>query len=388
MALARIKTWNPGDILTAADLNAEFNNELNNPIALISPTTGVINFNNQAHTNFKMESLTVDPASATVGRLFFQTGRNQLEVDDGTIIRGVPTLSATGLSAGQIPVVSSSAQNQFLTIGMGTSGQVLTVTSSTSIPTWGAAAGAQFGSRVMGLIGTITSSQTATFAFDQAIVRTTGNTQSFQVNATSSFGLNLGTTGAGGRDTTPVFSSTFAHVYVITTGANSTAPAAIASTSPPPGGPVMPTSYSAVGYLGTFTYSSASTTFSAPQRVRGAWIYNDTRQNIVADGRSTTEATVNVASLVPSQALSYHAYFNALNNGSSAFVKIRVVSGSDYDTYSNTGASGGNTNVILRWPEIIPNVSQQFFYIWSIDPTATFGLQSDILGYRVANGGE
>ena len=44
MALARVKVWNPGDVLTAADLNAEFNNLLNNPISLISPTTGVITF--------------------------------------------------------------------------------------------------------------------------------------------------------------------------------------------------------------------------------------------------------------------------------------------------------------------------------------------------------
>ena len=44
MALARVKVWNPGDVLTAADLNAEFNNLINNPITLISPTTGVITF--------------------------------------------------------------------------------------------------------------------------------------------------------------------------------------------------------------------------------------------------------------------------------------------------------------------------------------------------------
>ena len=44
MSLARVKVWNPGDVLTAADLNAEFNNILNQPISLISPTTGVITF--------------------------------------------------------------------------------------------------------------------------------------------------------------------------------------------------------------------------------------------------------------------------------------------------------------------------------------------------------
>ena len=39
MALSRIKTWG-AEVLTFSDLNAEFNNILNNPISLISPFTG------------------------------------------------------------------------------------------------------------------------------------------------------------------------------------------------------------------------------------------------------------------------------------------------------------------------------------------------------------
>ncbi len=41
MALGRIKTWNAGDTLTAADLNGEFNNVLNNPFSLISAPLAV-----------------------------------------------------------------------------------------------------------------------------------------------------------------------------------------------------------------------------------------------------------------------------------------------------------------------------------------------------------
>src|SRR3989304_5532431 len=39
MALARVKVWIAGEVLTASDLNAEFNNVLDNAISLISPWT-------------------------------------------------------------------------------------------------------------------------------------------------------------------------------------------------------------------------------------------------------------------------------------------------------------------------------------------------------------
>lgn len=45
MALSRVKTWDAGEVLTAADLNAEFSNILDNPISLISPFTGDIDLN-------------------------------------------------------------------------------------------------------------------------------------------------------------------------------------------------------------------------------------------------------------------------------------------------------------------------------------------------------
>lgn len=40
MALARVKVWVAGEVLYAADQNAEFNNILNNALSLISPLTG------------------------------------------------------------------------------------------------------------------------------------------------------------------------------------------------------------------------------------------------------------------------------------------------------------------------------------------------------------
>ena len=67
MALSRIKTWIAGDILTAADLNAEFNNILNNPVTLVSPTTAAINFDNKAHTNLPANAISA--TSGTDGQI-------------------------------------------------------------------------------------------------------------------------------------------------------------------------------------------------------------------------------------------------------------------------------------------------------------------------------
>lgn len=57
MALARVKVWISNETLYASDLNAEFNNILNNAFSLISPLTGAISLAGFA--------LTMDAASAT-----------------------------------------------------------------------------------------------------------------------------------------------------------------------------------------------------------------------------------------------------------------------------------------------------------------------------------
>lgn len=57
MALSRVKTWSAGEVLTASDLNSEFNSILNNPITLWSPAGAAVDFDGQI--------LTLDAAAAT-----------------------------------------------------------------------------------------------------------------------------------------------------------------------------------------------------------------------------------------------------------------------------------------------------------------------------------
>ena len=70
MALAAIKTFIPGEVLYAADLNALNTNILNNALALISPLTGNLDVNGKIETNISELAFQNDAANATAaGRL-------------------------------------------------------------------------------------------------------------------------------------------------------------------------------------------------------------------------------------------------------------------------------------------------------------------------------
>lgn len=127
-----MKTWIAGEVLTASDLNGEFNNIINNALSLISPLTGTLNANSNQITNLVLERLSVAATAATEGRVYYNTNRDQIEVDDSANIRRVPTL-ASMVAGGLIYVSDASTYAQ---LAIGSSGQSLTV--SGGLPAWGA----------------------------------------------------------------------------------------------------------------------------------------------------------------------------------------------------------------------------------------------------------
>lgn len=75
MSLGRITTWSLGDILTAAAINAEFDNILNNAMAAVSPATTNLNLNSKVLINgiyqhaavtFAAQDATPDVSQGTV----------------------------------------------------------------------------------------------------------------------------------------------------------------------------------------------------------------------------------------------------------------------------------------------------------------------------------
>lgn len=119
MALARVKTWVANEVLTASDLNGEFNNILNNALSLVSPWTGdmaaggnrltglhagtvgapSVSFTSDANTGLWASAAdTVDIAAGGVRSASFltaTTGVNYLTVLPAAA-SSFPTLSAAG----------------------------------------------------------------------------------------------------------------------------------------------------------------------------------------------------------------------------------------------------------------------------------------------------
>jgi hypothetical protein len=111
MALSRITTWNPGDVLTALALNSEFNNILSNPGTLISPISANLDMANFQLVRARVENVTTTQAAAQIGRVMFNTSDNQINVDDGSAMRKVPSIASSQINAGTIPVVTVSSGN-------------------------------------------------------------------------------------------------------------------------------------------------------------------------------------------------------------------------------------------------------------------------------------
>jgi hypothetical protein len=92
--------WIAGEVLTASDLNAEFNNIITQALSLISPLTSDLNFNGNKATNLRFETQTATQSAAAEGVVYFQTTEDSLHISNGTAQLRVPALLA--IQAGEL----------------------------------------------------------------------------------------------------------------------------------------------------------------------------------------------------------------------------------------------------------------------------------------------
>lgn len=97
MAISRVKTWSNGEVLTHTDLNAEFDNILNNALSLVSPLTSDLAFGGFRGTGLSLGSVT-SPSLQFTGDAntgIFSTGADVVDIAGG----GATVLEVAGPTA-------------------------------------------------------------------------------------------------------------------------------------------------------------------------------------------------------------------------------------------------------------------------------------------------
>lgn len=98
MAIARIKVWVAGEVLTASDLNGEFNNILNNALSLISPLTANLALGGFSLTGLGAGTITAPSLSFTsdANTGFWSPSADQVSLSAG----GATAFTVVGRVAG------------------------------------------------------------------------------------------------------------------------------------------------------------------------------------------------------------------------------------------------------------------------------------------------
>lgn len=130
MALSRSHTFVSGELLTASNLNGIETNIINNPISLVSPTTGAINFASQAHSGLLYSAITPSAPRLLQCVGTMSAGANITTTTPTTVASQAITPSSTN---SRIKVMISCAVTQTEAVGSAQAIFTLIATSSGTI---------------------------------------------------------------------------------------------------------------------------------------------------------------------------------------------------------------------------------------------------------------
>lgn len=440
MAITRVKVWANAEILTAADLNGEFNNIIDNALSAVSPWTG-----NMSAGGFRLIGLGLgsvsDPAVQFTGDTntgIFSSAADTLDVSVGgvrterhnTVASGVNFVDLTAAATGNGPLIAAAGSDANVSLNLNTKG-----TGTVNLSPRGATNRYIFDSTAGGAFNaTFTHAATAnrtytlqnatgTLAFltdvvgEYAIRNLVGNnnavtpdtqydmsadlvalrnTSDFSVvvrTATGTITNNTGLAGpaANGRDVAGAFAaSQFIHFYFIWNG---TTLATVSSSTAPTTGPVLPTGYTHWAYAGSVRYNA--TPLLVRTRWRGVWASYEVAQNALnTTTPASTETAISLTTLVPANALMINVVgerdgaIGATATGIGVLT-LRYITASNYtvvNAYDMAASTAGDAN---REAFIVPNQVQQLFYLDTrVGTGGTVTVKVDVLGYSMPNGGE
>ena len=392
MAISRVHTWSSGEVLTASDLNAEFNNVLNNALSLISPLTGSLDFDNNTALNFRFQNQSATQSAAAEGVAYWQSTEDNLHISTGSVQARVPALTA--IQAGELVGMTNPSgvdgATVFSRIQLGTgltmSGTVLS-SSAASTFTW----------HVRGLTGNTTTT-TVIVNCDAVVLRNSAGA-CVRHESPGALTLDSAATGLNGRDQAGAFSaSQTLHAYYISNG---TTLKTVLADSAPTTGPDLSTDaafsgYTYWAYIAPLVWN-ASSQFELT-RLRGSWVLYEGPGRVLDGGTATSETSVSLSGFVPSNALrvrlEIEAQIRTLGGQSASHdttLFVRTISGATgyrhrmVGTNSSAGLAAG-----CSAPVEIPNVSQTAYYLWlsHLAATETQLATLYVSAYNCANGGE
>lgn len=228
-----------------------------------------------------------------------------------------------------------------------------------------------------------------TITADVADIRdTSGTVKTF---ATVSLTADISTSGANGLDTGVEASGTWYYVWIIGKADGTVASLlSISATSP-----TMPSGYTFKGLVGAVRNDGSSNFLAFRQGGNEVWF--EAPQSVLSGGSSTTEASVSTAAAVPSVAAAVVVFLTATATADGSgnidtSMATRLVTGTNsrvftLSFYGLANNSGGNT--ILPGTDVtIPNISQNFYYIWTVSSGSSPALNASVTGFKLPMGGE
>ena len=369
MAIARVKVWVANEVLTASDLNSEFNNVLDSALALISPLTGTLNFNGNQATNLRFENQSATQSAAAEGVVYWHSTEDALHISSGTVQMRVPALAA--IQHGELVGIispSGSGNNGATTYsriqlgtGLSISGTVLSASSVTQASgSWA----------IRGLSGNVTATTISVDA--HSVVLRNNNGETVVHHDAGGLLLDSGASGLNGRDQAGAFSaSQTLHAYYIS---NVTTIATVLADSAPPTGPDLTTlagfsGYTYWAYIAPVPWNASSNFYLAT--LAGGWVHYQGGRRVLSAGTGTTETSVDCSAFVPVQAvnmqLATELRIDTIGGQSAThddLFNLRTVSGATGYLHRIGGFNNGAGLAAIGGSAVILPATQTAYYLW------------------------